>query len=137
MATALKLGRSAVRSENYPFGAVLGKDDRIVVRAENTVVSDKRISRHAGSNTIDKAFRDLKVKTLKGCTLYTSCEPCSMFSGLIFLTEISTVVCGAPQSYLVEIVTGYKVIGLTSMTKLPDQHVTIRGPVLRKDAKKS
>ncbi len=136
MATALELARSAVRHGNYPFGALLVKDDRIVVRAENTVFTDKRISHHAEINTIDKAFRDLKVKTLRGYTLYTSSEPCPMCSGLIFLTGISVVVYGAPQSYLVDLVPRYKEIGLTNMTKLPDQRVEIRGPVLRKEAEK-
>ncbi len=136
MAQALDLARSAVRHGNYPFGAILVKGGRVVVRAENTAITDRTVSHHAEINAVDKAFRDLGIKTLKGYTLYASSEPCPMCSGAIFITEVSTVVYGAPQRYLESLIHGYKAIGLTRMTNLPDQYVRLRGPVLREAAEK-
>ena len=137
MSEAIRLAVENVRSGNGgPFGAIIVKNGKIIGKGVNKVTSSNDPTAHAEIIAIRDACKNLNSFQLDDCEIYTSCEPCSMCSGLIFLTKISTVVYGAPASYLVDIVPGYKEIGLTSMTKLPDQHVKVRGPILRKAAEK-
>ncbi len=112
------------------------KDGRVVARAENTTITDKRVSHHAEINLIDKAFRDLGVKSLEGYTLYASAEPCPMCSGAISLFKVSTVVYGAPQTYLDRLVPGYHEVGITKIVPIGGQKVEVRGPVLPEVAEK-
>ena len=137
MAQALEMARVAAKHGNMPFGAVLVKDGRIVAQAENTVISDKAISGHAEIQLIDKAVRELGLKSLEGYTLYASAEPCPMCSGAILLCNVSTVVYGAPQEYLHTLAPGYREIGITDMKLLFEKRrVEVRGPVLREAAEK-
>lgn len=137
MAQALELARLAAQHGNRPFGAVLVKDGRVVAQAENTVTSDNMISHHAEIQLIDKAVRELGVKSLEGYTLYTSAEPCSMCTGAILLYNVSTVVYGAPQEYLHTLSPGYRGIGITDIKPLLEKRIVeVRGPVLREAAEK-
>jgi len=137
MAQALEVARLAAQHGNRPFGAVLVKGGRVVARAENTVTSENRISHHAEIQLIDKAIRELGLKSLEGYSLYTSAEPCPMCSGAILLCNVSTVVYGAPQEYLHSLAPGYRGIGITDMQPLlRKKRVEVRGPVLREAAEK-
>jgi len=137
MAQALELARLAAQHGNRPFGAVLVKDGRVVAQAENTVISDNAISGHAEIQLIDKAVRELGLKSLEGYTVYASAEPCPMCSGAILLCNMSTVVYGAPQEYLHTLAPGYRGIGITELKPLlGKRRVEVRGPVLREAAEK-
>gem|GEM_PF-612183 len=136
MAQALELARLAVKHGNHPFGAVLVKDGKVVASAENTVLTDKARSRHAELNLIDKALRDLEVKSLEGYTIYTSTEPCLTCGGAILLAKVSAVVYGAPHKFLAKLLPGYPDIGLAEMARLFGQVISVRGPVMREQSEK-
>ena len=136
MAQALELARLAVKHGNHPFGAVLVKDGKVVASAENTVLTDNARTRHAELNLIDKAFRDLDVKSFEGYTMYTSTEPCLACSGAIFLAKVSAVVYGTPHEFLAKLLPGYPAIGLAEMAKSLRQGTDVRGPVMREQAEK-
>lgn len=67
-----------------PFGALVVKDGQIIARSGNTVVPDKDPTAHAEVNVIREACRLLGSFQLKGCDIYTSCEPCPMCLGAIY-----------------------------------------------------
>lgn len=75
---AVKESARSVKQGHSPFGAVIVKDDIIIAKAHNQVVKRQDPTAHAEVSCIRKACRKLKTHDLKGCILYTSCEPCPM-----------------------------------------------------------
>ena len=92
MARCIALSRQAVDEGEYPFACVITKDDQIIVEATNRVAREGDITRHAELLAVSEAQRKLGSKKLKGCTLYTTVEPCPMCSFPIREARISRVV---------------------------------------------
>jgi guanine deaminase len=67
-----------------PFGAVVVKDGEIISRGFNKVTSTNDPTAHAEVVAIREACMELGSFDLKGCELYTSCEPCPMCLGAIY-----------------------------------------------------
>lgn len=92
MARAIQLSLENVRSERGgPFGAVVVKDARIIAEAVNRVTSTNDATAHAEVLAIRQACQKLHSFELKGCELYTSCEPCPMCLGAIYWARLSRV----------------------------------------------
>ncbi|GAA4806877.1 guanine deaminase [Olivibacter ginsenosidimutans] len=67
-----------------PFGCIIVKDDRVIGKGYNQVISDNDPTAHAEVVAIRDACTHLGSYQLTGCTLYTSCEPCPMCLGAIY-----------------------------------------------------
>lgn len=67
-----------------PFGAIVVKDGRMIGKGRNRVTALNDPTAHAEVQAIREACRYLNDFQLKGCTLYTSCEPCPMCIGAIY-----------------------------------------------------
>ncbi|MGY0218634.1 nucleoside deaminase [Endozoicomonadaceae bacterium StTr2] len=100
---AIELAGQAVEKGNHPFGAVLVRDGQIVLEAENTVHTDRDVTRHAELNLVSNASSRFSLTELKQSTLYTSTEPCPMCSGAIYWAGISRVVYACPAATLQDI----------------------------------
>jgi len=90
--------RSAIADANknkHHFGAVIVKDGKIISKAGKRPIGDPRY--HAETQAILKATKKLKSKHLKGCTLYSTCEPCPMCFYMAWITRVSKIVFGASQ----------------------------------------
>ena len=75
------------------FGAVVVKDGKIITKAGKRPRGDPR--HHAETQALLKATNRLKTRDLKGCTLYTTCEPCPMCFYMAWVTHIPKIVYGA------------------------------------------
>ena len=95
MRTALEEADKALAEGNYPFGAVVVQDDRLVARGHNLVHTDSDPTAHGEVVAIRAACRALHTTTLEGATLYTTCEPCLMCTSAIMWAGIGRVVIGA------------------------------------------
>jgi tRNA(Arg) A34 adenosine deaminase TadA len=93
---AIDLARQARERGNHPFGALLVADERIVLEAENTVVSQNNPTHHAELNLVQAAWQTLPSELITRSTLYTSTEPCPMCTGAIFWSGIRRVVFSFP-----------------------------------------
>ena len=71
-----------------PFGAVVVRDGKIIATSGNTVVPDNDPTAHAEVNAIRKACKQLDSFQLKGCEIYSSCEPCPMCLGAIYWARL-------------------------------------------------
>src|SRR5882724_174008 len=94
MARAIQLAVENVRSgKGGPFGTVIvqNKDNAIIAEAANQVTATNDPTAHAEVVAIRQACQKLAVFELKGCTLYTSCEPCPMCLGAIYWARIEQV----------------------------------------------
>lgn len=99
MARAIQLAIDNVRSgDGGPFAALVVKDDRIVAEGANRVTSANDPTAHAEINAIRAACHVLGSFQLKGCEIYTTCEPCPMCLGAIYWARLDRVYFGGLAS---------------------------------------
>jgi tRNA(Arg) A34 adenosine deaminase TadA len=79
------------RGKGGPFGAIVVKEGRIVGRGCNRVTSSNDPTAHAEIVALRAACRRLKIFSLEGCELYTSCEPCPMCLSAIYWARVNRV----------------------------------------------
>ena len=81
-------------SENRggPFGCVIVKDEEIIAKGCNEVLSSNDPTAHAEVVAIRNACQALRSHQLIGCTIYTSCEPCPMCLGAIYWARPERIV---------------------------------------------
>jgi tRNA(Arg) A34 adenosine deaminase TadA len=95
MHAAIRLSIDMMRcGKGGPFGAVVVKGSKIVGRGCNEVTSTNDPTAHAEISAIRDACRRLKTFDLKGCELYTSCEPCPMCLSATYWARIHKLFYG-------------------------------------------
>jgi guanine deaminase len=95
MARAIQLSVENVRSgRGGPFGTVIVKDGVVIAEAANQVTTLNDPTAHAEVLAIRGACQKLGGFELRGCDLYTSCEPCPMCLGAIYWARIGKVYFG-------------------------------------------
>ena len=95
MARALEQARLAVVRGEVPVGAVLVRDDRLVVEGHNRTFLDADPTAHAESVVLRRAAARQGDFRLEETTLYVTLEPCAMCAGAIVLARVPRVVYGA------------------------------------------
>ena len=95
MRLAIEKAREGIDAGQSPFGAVIVNGDKVLAAAHNTVWSATDPTAHAEVNAIRQATADLGRIDLKGCTIYSTCEPCPMCLAAIHWSKIRRVVFGA------------------------------------------
>ena len=92
-------------SKNHggPFGTVIVKDGKIVGRGHNQVLSRNDPTCHGEIEAIRTACAALKTRSLSGCELYTTAEPCPMCLGAILWANIRKIFYGCRVSDTAEI----------------------------------
>ncbi|KAK4282870.1 hypothetical protein QN277_014196 [Acacia crassicarpa] len=78
-----------------PFGAVVVRNDEVVVSCHNMVLRNTDPTAHAEVTAIREACRKLSQIDLSDCEIYASCEPCPMCFGAIHLSRVKRLVYGA------------------------------------------
>ena len=94
MHRAIELSVKNVHSGGGPFGAVIVKDGKILAEGANSVTSSNDPTAHAEILAIRAACKKLGAFELKGCEMYTSCEPCPMCLGAIYWARLDRVYFG-------------------------------------------
>jgi tRNA(Arg) A34 adenosine deaminase TadA len=116
-----------------PFGAEVfeTKTQKLVVRCLNHVGQDLDPSQHAEVHALRKACKKLKSVSLKGHTLFTTCEPCPMCMSAILWSGLDGVVFGASiddaSKYCDQIH-----ISAEEVSKRSDMPCKVTGPVEQK-----
>lgn len=82
-------------SDGGPFGAVIVRNDEVVVSCHNMVLKNTDPTAHAEVTAIREACKKLGKIELSDCEIYTSCEPCPMCFGAIHLSRLKRLVYGA------------------------------------------
>lgn len=99
----IELADRAVAQGNHPFGAVLvSAGGAVLAEAMNSHSTDGGPG-HAEANLARDAARRFDIATLRGATLYTSVEPCSMCAGTLYWAEIGACVFGMTERRLGEL----------------------------------
>jgi tRNA(adenine34) deaminase len=95
MTRALELAEQAASSGEVPVGAVLTRDQEMVVEGHNLTVTSNDPTAHAELVVIREAAHKLGDWRLTDCTLYVTLEPCAMCAGALVLSRPSRLVFGA------------------------------------------
>jgi tRNA(Arg) A34 adenosine deaminase TadA len=89
MRQAIELSRRKMREgAGGPFGAVVVRDGVVVGEGWNQVTSANDPTAHAEVVAIRDACRRLGTFSLRGCSIYTSCEPCPMCLSAIYWARL-------------------------------------------------
>ena len=92
MRRAIELSRSHMEAgEGGPFGAVVVKDGTVVAEGWNRVTSSHDPTAHAEVTAIREACARLGTFELRGCEIYTSCEPCPMCLSAIYWARLDRI----------------------------------------------
>lgn len=94
MNIAIKEAKKAYKYEEVPVGAVIVKDNKVIVKAFNKKEKTKNVTKHAEIIAISKACNKLKNWRLEDCIIYVTMEPCMMCSGAIEQSRIKKIVYG-------------------------------------------
>ena len=91
MKKAIELSIESVNNGGGPFGSVVVKDNKIVAEGSNKVVPTRDPTAHGEIVAIREACKKLNNFNLKGCELYSTCEPCPMCLSAIYWARIDKI----------------------------------------------
>jgi guanine deaminase len=92
MRRAIEISRQKMQENcGGPFGAVIVRDGGIIGEGWNMVTSSHDPTAHAEVAAIRAACRAVGDFSLKGCEIYTSCEPCPMCLAAIYWARIERI----------------------------------------------
>lgn len=95
----MKIAIDLSKSADHPYGAVVVRNDKIIGRSDADTKITKTIFKHAQMIAIEDALKNNTLMgNLKGCTLYSSCEPCMMCMEAIMYSGIDKIVYGVDIS---------------------------------------
>lgn len=94
MRFAIKKAREGIKKGQSPFAACIVKKDKVVVCIHNAVWKTTDITAHAEVLAIRRVCKILNTINLKGCVLYSTCEPCPMCFSAIHWAKISKIIYG-------------------------------------------
>lgn len=120
---------------DLPYGALIVKDDEIVIRGYNTAQRDQDVSAHGEINVL-RAFTQKYVYSLdalSGYTLYTTCEPCPMCAAACVWAGVSQVVFGASTEQLISLGTKQIDISCKTVAEKGFQNIEVVGGVLAEE----
>ena len=92
MRQAIELSRRKM-NENCggPFGAIIVRQGKVIGEGWNKVTSTNDPTAHAEVTAIRSACQAARDFSLKGCEIYTSCEPCPMCLAAIYWARIDHI----------------------------------------------
>ncbi len=98
MQRAIRLAAQHMRArDGGPFGAIIARGGRVLAQGWNQVTSANDPTAHAEITAIRAAAAALGAFQLRGCVLYTSCEPCPMCLGAAYWARLDRIVFAATR----------------------------------------
>ncbi len=131
VALAIEQARLGVENGQWPFGACIVKDGKVVVAVYNVGAAETDVTAHAEVHAIRRACRELNTLDLSGCTLYASCEPCPMCFSAAFWARVPSVVYGCRIADVEQLGIRQIPIPAHTMNRLSGGGMQIKGDVLR------
>lgn len=92
MERAIQLSLENVRAGlGGPFAALVVRDGKVLATGTNQVTTAQDPTAHAEIVAIRGACQAIQDFRLRGCELYTTCEPCPMCMGAIYWARLAKV----------------------------------------------
>ena len=92
MGIALAEAHEAHARGDWPTGAVLVKDGRLLARGQNRQNTQGDVTAHAEPDALRAAFAAHGARAAEGATLYCTMEPCPMCAGALKLAGVRCLV---------------------------------------------
>jgi tRNA(adenine34) deaminase len=121
---------------DFPFGAVIVRDGKIIGRGLNLGRQLKDPTAHGEMVAIRRCIGEHGPDSLKGATLYTSGEPCAMCMGAIAWCGITRLVYGASMVQLASTIDQIMIPCTEVADKTAFATIAITGGVLADEAMK-
>jgi tRNA(Arg) A34 adenosine deaminase TadA len=119
---------------DFPFGTVIVRDGEVLARGRNLGKQEKDPTAHGEMVAIRNFLKEHGPDLLRGTTLYTSGESCSMCMGAIIWCGIGRVVFGASIAQLATKIGQIMVTDSEIAAKTPFLDIAITGGVLAEDS---
>ena len=97
MEKAIEEAKRAIRGGQYPLGAIVVLNDKILSIAHTTLHETNDPSAHAEMNAIRIAAEKIGSRYLKDAWLYTTQEPCPMCTSVAVWAKMTGIVYGATK----------------------------------------
>ena len=92
MDRAFELAMESLHDNEVPVGAVIVKDNKIIGKGRNQVISNLDVSSHAEINAIRSASKYISNYRLNDCSIFVTLEPCHMCAKAIVDARISELI---------------------------------------------
>lgn len=134
MRVAIAKAREGIAAGQSPFGACIVRDGEIISCEHNVVVRTTDITAHAEVHAIRAACARLGEIELRGCVIYSTCEPCPMCFSACHWAKIATIVFGTRIADARDLGFGELDLPNDTMKHLGGSPVAIIGDVLREES---
>lgn len=98
MQMAIELAKESVAKGGGPFGAVIVRNGEVVATGSNSVTILNDPTAHAEVSAIRAACQKAGNFNLRGCEIYSSCEPCPMCLSAIYWAGIERIYYAGTRS---------------------------------------
>ena len=95
MKTAMQLAQESYDLGEVPVGAIVVKNNKIIGRGRNTVISDNDVTAHAEINAIREASKMIGNYRLVDCNMFVTLEPCHMCAKAIVDARLNSIIFAA------------------------------------------
>ncbi len=135
MQFAINKAKAGIKKGQTPFGSCIVKNNKVISCEHNVVWKTTDITAHAEIHAIRTACKKLKVIDLKGCTLYSTCEPCPMCFSAIHWANIDKVIYGANIADAKK--AGFNELAISNfqMKKIGKSRVLIKADFMKEECK--
>ncbi len=130
----MRMAIEEARRADFPFGAVIVKDGRILSRGRNLGRSQRDPTAHGEMVAIRRAILSFGGGILKGATIYTSGEPCAMCMGAILWCHMGRVVFAASLEQLASVIDQIMITAEDLAARAKFAPLEIRGGVMADEA---
>jgi len=121
MQQAINEAAKAGQIGEVPVGAIIiSNDGKIISKTHNLVEANKNPTHHAEMLAISEATKVLGYKSLSGCTIFVTLEPCAMCASAISQARISKLVYGAKDEKGGAVENGAKIYSLSTTNHKPE-----------------
>jgi tRNA(Arg) A34 adenosine deaminase TadA len=100
MTIAIQEAVQAKQNGEWPFGAVVVRNSKVIARNRCRENAEKTVLAHAELLAVNDACKALGRNSLSDCVIYCTNEPCLMCASAIFQAKIPKVVIGVSRSDL-------------------------------------
>src|SRR5258708_24116824 len=133
---SLQIAADAASHGNHGLGALLARDGKVLLEAENTIFTGHDVTNHAEMNLVRLAASHYDAAFLAGCTLYTSTEPCAMCAGAIYWSGIGAVVFACSERRLGDFAGNQLNVPCREIFSKGSHPVLVAGPALEGEAER-
>jgi tRNA(adenine34) deaminase len=132
--TFMRMAIDEARRADFPFGAVIVRDGKVIARGRNLGRTTHDPTAHGEMVAIRRCLRAHGPESLVGSTIYTSGEPCAMCMGAIIWCHFGRMVFAASMEQLATKLDQIMVPSEEVAEKSRFSPITITGGVLADEA---